>query len=353
MIISDVPKRAVNLIGQKFGRLTVDSFAEMRGKHSYWNCTCDCGEYRCLPSTSLRTGHSKSCGCLNRETIASNVLDLSGKKFGTLTAIKILSMHKKNGSLWLCQCECGNAITVYGSSLKRGERKHCGCGKFDQRKDISGQVFGRLRVISFSDRREYGTIGRTKTMWKCRCKCGKEVEVAADSLSVGKTRSCGCLVADAIREATCTHKMSDTRTYRIWLNMKDRCCRELNPAYKHYGGRGICVCDRWLNSFENFLKDMGECPSDEYSIDRFPDNNGNYEPDNCRWATKIQQANNTRANVKLEYRGEEKTLAEWCVILEIPYYVARTRIQVKKWPIEVAFETPFRKSFRRRDSVDV
>jgi hypothetical protein len=135
--------------------------------------------------------------------------------------------------------------------------------------------------------------------------------------------------------------MSETQEYSIWLGIIQRCCNPNQEGYKKYGGRGITICDRWLNSFEAFFADMGLRPSPEHSIDRFPDQGGPYSPGNCRWATRKQQANNMRTNVILEYKGERHTLTEWADIKGIPRSVLRTRYS-RGWSVAEALDTPAR-----------
>ena len=129
----------------------------------------------------------------------------------------------------------------------------------------------------------------------CKCDCGNEKIVMLTNLNNDSTKSCGCLNKELVSNRTKTHGDSGTPEHKTWKNMKRRCDYEKGSRWKHYGGRGIKVCDRWLNSYENFLKDMGRKPGPEYSIDRI-NVDGNYEPSNCKWSTPKEQSNNTRRN---------------------------------------------------------
>ena len=134
---------------------------------------------------------------------------------------------------------------------------------------------------------------KRKTIYRCRCACGKERDVYACHLRSGQSQACGCVAAKKSGDRTRTHGMTLTREYRVWRAMIDRCHYPSNKAYPRYGGRGIFVCDKWRNSFENFFADMGKRPSDGHSIDRIKNDIG-YEPGNCRWATATEQARNRR-----------------------------------------------------------
>lgn len=159
--------------------------------------------------------------------------------------------------------------------------------------DISGRRFGRLVAVEYA-----GRDRSRQPYFRLRCDCGNMTVAYAGSVKRGATQSCGCLHSEATSKALRTHGHASvdhkTGEYRAWVQMKTRC---FNPNYSErhlYGGRGITVCDRWCDSFEAFLADMGEKPSPTHSLDRFPNPNGNYEPGNCRWATPTQQANNRR-----------------------------------------------------------
>jgi hypothetical protein len=175
--------------------------------------------------------------------------------------------------------------------------------------NLLGGKFGRLTVIEKTDRR--GSSGAV--FWKCLCECGKTKDISSSCLRTGQTKSCGCLFLDdaaAKGRAKRIHGMTNTRTYKSWIGMKQRCYNQNNKKYMIYGGRGIYVCESWKNSFESFYKDMGEAP-DGMSIDRI-DVNGNYEPSNCRWATQKEQQNNRSNNLILEYQSKKYTLQQLC-----------------------------------------
>lgn len=145
--------------------------------------------------------------------------------------------------------------------------------------DITGQTYNKLTAI------EYSGGGK----WKCLCECGNYTNVKRGDLARNHTKSCGCLAVENAK----THGKRDSKEYNSWHGMKNRCLNENHVHYKHYGGRGITVCDEWKDSFENFYKDMGDKPTPQHSIDRI-NVNGNYTPENCRWATKKEQSLNKR-----------------------------------------------------------
>ena len=191
--------------------------------------------------------------------------------------------------------------------------------------DLVGQRYGRLTVLNRA-----GSFGR-HSAWECACDCGNSKVVRANSLRRGNTRSCGCIVSEG---NSTRHGQHRSKTYKIWSGMKQRCLCVSNANFSRYGGRGITVCERWL-VFENFIADMGEKPAG-MSLDRI-DNDGNYEPGNCRWATIKTQARNMRSNVRWTHNGECLTIAEWAERAGIDRTLLRNRV-ARGWSIEEAMQ---------------
>jgi hypothetical protein len=177
---------------------------------------------------------------------------------------------------------------------------------------VKGQVFGRLTVVNAEK-----LIKNSAAHCVCECACGVVKVMQISNLMHNKSKSCGCLAREMTSLCKKTHGKSKSAEYRTWRNMWSRCTNPMVDRYELYGGRGITVCKRW-GSFENFHSDMGDKPSPRHSIGRI-DNNGNYEPENCRWETQQEQANNTRKNVFIEFKGQKNTYAQWAKITGIPY----------------------------------
>lgn len=268
--------KTIDLIGQRFGRLTVVSKAESKCGRTTWHCKCDCGNKRDILAINLTRGFTKSCGCLHNEQL--------------------------------------------------GERRLI---------DLSGQKFGRLLVLERAENH-----GR-QTYWKCRCDCGNIKEINGSKLKNGHTKSCGCLSKEITSEMSRTHGMSDTRLYRIYKKMYRRCYKPKTKSFENYGGRGITICTEWLgeHGFENFAKWSTEnVYNDNLSIDR-KDNDKGYSPENCRWATAKEQANNTRSTVFLTYNGETKPASEWSEITGIRQDTLTMRKR-SGWSDEECIEVP-------------
>lgn len=233
------------------------------------------------------------------------ILDLSGQRFGRLEAIERTGSDHSS-TFWRCRCACGAEKTVRSYSLRRGTTRSCGCihremaPRLARRNapaplDLAGQRFGRLVAIEL-------TRHRGVTAWRCRCDCGATTTVTTNGLRMGNTRSCGCLYRETcsqtakkyLGKGNPTHRLTRTPEHGVWATMLSRCRNPNSDRYAAYGGRGIRVCDRWLQ-FANFYADMGPRPEGVspagralYSIHRI-DNDGHYERNNCIWATMQEQ----------------------------------------------------------------
>ena len=232
-------------IGDEFGYWKV--LGKSDAKRTSYLCRCKCGKEKVVRRDMLLGGTSKSCGCYMKEVAYNRRINLSGRKFGRLTVIKMIENTGKLKSPFLCKCDCGNKVIATQNSLTVGHVKSCGC------------------------------IGIERMS-----------HLAKDTLT--------------------THGMAYTPEYRCWCHILSRCGNPNVPSYCNYGGRGITVCDRWKESFSNFYEDMGDRPEGT-TLDRI-DVNGNYCKENCRWATIEQQSNNKRTNVFINYNGERLTLTQ-------------------------------------------
>lgn len=192
--------------------------------------------------------------------------------------------------------------------------------------------FGRLLVLY-----------RTEAdWWMCLCKCRKFAKIHGPKLRNGHSKSCGCLKVERIikpGKSRGIHGLSRTSEYCSWLQMKGRCYNKDFPNYHNYGGRGITICQRWLASFENFLQDVGTKPSSTHTIDRI-DNNGNYEPGNCKWSTKTEQVLNNRRTVMATIGGVTKPLYQWAIERGLNPHVVRGRVQNYGFTAEEALSIP-------------
>jgi hypothetical protein len=198
--------------------------------------------------------------------------------------------------------------------------------------ELAGQRFGRLKVVARAQNSASGTA-----RWECICDCGGQTVVQGNHLRAGAIESCGCLQRETSARAQRRHGYAGTPTYVVWLQMVQRCSDPACKSFRDYGARGITVTPTWLK-FENFLADMGERPQG-MSIER-DDVNGNYEPDNCRWATRIEQANNTRRNRFLTAYGRTQTAAQWGREFGISGNRILRRIDRGHWSVEKAITTP-------------
>lgn len=275
----------INLIGQRFGRLVVIGEAPRRNKKTYWLCRCDCGIEREFWAGSLRNGITRSCGCLQRDTVAAlRRIDVTGQRFGRLIALHHGSGSKS--SYWQCICDCGKTATVALNSLKSGVTQSCGC---------------------------------------------LQREIVAER-----------------NKANARHGLTDTPVWVTWRSMHQRCYDPGQDSYHHYGGRGIKVCDRW-HKFENFLEDMGQPEKGKtidridvngnYSCGHCEECARLGWKANCRWATTKEQARNRRNNVLFTFDGRTQCAAAWCEEFSMPISTFWNRLD-RGWSIEKTLTEP-------------
>lgn len=276
-----------DLTGMRFGRLKViERKPNNSWRQAMWLCQCDCGETKIVVGRNLTSGGTRSCGCLQRESVPYD--DLTGKRYCRLTVVRETDRPngKKNRHYWLCRCDCGNEIVLSSSAFNSGLTKSCGCYHREE-------------------------------------------------------------VSERMRKTKTTHGKTNTRLYGIWGSMKGRCYLQSSTDYPWYGGRGIKVCDEWKDSFEAFEKWAIEngydptAPRGKCTIDRI-DPNGNYSPDNCRFITQKEQGNNRCNTLKIECGGEKHTVSEWSEITGIPAKTIYDRLRYPKRSIEDVLFKPRR-----------
>lgn len=288
--------------------------------------------------------------------------DLTGELFGMWIVVEFAGTSTTRMAYWKCRCQCGTERTVQQCSLRTGGSVCCGCNKVELWKkrpprvqnaekatiqpyvegtsrppktDLTGREFGMWTVVAFA-----GASAGYKSHWQCKCECGTERTVGQANLLRGGSTNCGCDKMEKLRQRATKHSLSGTAEYHPWHTMIQRCHNPDATGYPSYGAKGITVCQRWRDSVAAFIADMGSRPSSKHTIDRYPDKNGNYEPGNCRWATRKEQNNNKENNRPMEeYKGEYKTLSGWAEHTGVPYDLLYGRV-AKGWSMKDAIEKP-------------
>lgn len=230
-----------------------------------------------------------------------------GNRYGRLTVLSREGSSKKGYATWLCQCDCGEQVVVEGRLLRSGTTCSCGCLARDSSGlvDETGNRYGRLVVIRRDDNNS-----RKNATWLCLCDCGNTTVVSGYDLRHGNKRSCGCLLQEHRKSFSKRHGKHGTRLYLVWKSMKTRCYNKNHPRYKDYGGRGIIVCDEWVNdylAFHNWAMWNGydeNAKHGDCTLDRI-DNNGIYSPSNCRFVDMKTQRRNQRRCKKNSVEGEK------------------------------------------------
>lgn len=251
-----------------------------------------------------------------------NFENLENKRFGMLTVLQLAPKTKNRSTRWLCKCDCGNTKIIRNKNLIEGVSKDCGC--ISKNNFEINQKIARLTLVKSIP----ACRGRK---WECVCECGERVTVQEYDLREGIIKSCGCLKSEYAKMGNPIHKYNKTRIQRIHQGMMQRCYDKNHIHYSNYGGKGITVCEEWRGKYGvgNFAKwALQNGYNDELSIDRI-DNNKGYSPDNCRWSTALEQANNTRRNRNIEYNGEVLSLSQMAKKHNMS--VSMLSYRLKKW----------------------
>jgi hypothetical protein len=247
-------------------------------------------------------------------------IDLTGKRFGRLIAVERLQRFNNKSTYYKCLCDCGKSKEIRSNHLTMGATNSCGCLQKEMRgksseKNLVGERFGRLVVLE-----RLPLYSGKRTFYKCLCDCDNTKNIVGTSLISGITKSCGCYHIELLQKASISHNMTGSKELKAWYHMHERCYIPSNKKFKYYGKRGIRVCSRWLkdnpNGFLNFLQDMGYKQSKELTLHRI-DNDKDYTPDNCLWASYEVQ-NNCRSNsVKVILDGKSHTKKEAALLLGV------------------------------------
>ncbi len=266
----------------------------------------------------------------------TNSLDLTGLTFGKLTVLNKTENRLSHGSIiWECKCYCGKVVFKSAKDLRRAKWASCGCYRIPKKHiDILGKKYNKLLVI------ERTSLTRNRAiLWRCICDCGNEKLCRSADLRIGSVKSCGCVGTNYAKG-----DKNIRRINKIWNGMLRRCYNPSTISFHLWGGSGVRVCDEWKTDFMEFAKwSLANGYAPKLTIDRYPNQNGDYSPENCRWATMKEQGNNRRGNIVIEYQGQKKTISEWAELKGIPYFRLAQRIMKLKWSPVDAIERPNRR----------
>jgi hypothetical protein len=330
----------VDLTDHTFAHWTVQHRSDPpRAREAHWLCQCICGETKVISGVRLRKGTWPRCRYQPPANLA--FLDLTGQIFMHWNVQARVYEPGSRGVHWLCHCACGATKIILGARLRRGDIPRCECQPQYNFMDLTGQPFGRWRVLE----RAHNDLNGI-TQWWCECSCGTRNIIHAANLVHGNSLSCGCYKKARTSQTKTTHGRSRSPEYRSWAKMKERCLNPSAIGYKDYGGRGITVCDTWLHSFASFFADMGLRPSPQHSLERRNNNQG-YTPENTYWATPDIQGRNRRSNIFLSLDGQTFCATDWAFIkgMHASTLLARKR---SGWSDEKALTTPVRFSVQHQ-----
>jgi hypothetical protein len=340
-------------VGDRFGKLVVTKIIPYHDKiGKQVECLCEeCGGYKILRPEHIIERKTLTCGCDKNERVnENNIQEYIGRKYNHLTIIGSVPREIKDGKKGRfkveCLCDCGNKHIATFKAIRNGTIKSCGCEivknierKERYNKKYIGKKYGKLTIIDIT------FSSKSIPIAHCKCDCGKDHDANLYDVLFGSIKSCGCYRTEKTIERSTKHGDAKERLYGIYLGMKGRCYNPNYDSYKYYGGRGIKVCDEWLENYLNFKSwalDNGY--TEKLTIDRI-DVNSDYKPSNCRWATLEEQANNKTDNAYIEYNGKSQTLRQWCNELDLDYKLIVERFHQPCWKdksIEEKFFTPKR-----------
>lgn len=316
-------------VGEKIGLLTILSeipnYRTSGGtKIRAFHCVCDCGTECDRTAVALRQDECPSCGCNRKTKIAEGAI------FGQLTVIKEIIPSALKSRTFLCKCSCGNECIRTRQALLKSCDSHCGCK--NPRPAKIGDRFGPFTIID-NDEDYISPKGERRTRFIVQCSCGRIMPKTINRLRQVKYEKCIC---ETNLPQKWGRSVNSYRLYHIWQGIKRRCTSFKTSVSKNYALRGISMCDEWMDNFGAFQEwALSNGYTDDLTIDRI-DVDGNYEPSNCRWATRSTQSRNKRNTLYLTCNGETKTIADWSDQIGIAYGTIIGRIKKYGWTAEQA-----------------